>query len=99
MRATPILDRHHALWNPSVWAVVGLVFLVGTMLSGCAGDLDKLRTTSTTPVCTALIGPIKYNTQKRTSLRFAGPKLAPDLKQRNQVGQNLGCKQYTQRSQ
>lgn len=78
--------------------IVQVVVFAG-LLAGCARDMSKLQTTSTTPVCTALIGPIKYNTQKPASLRFAGPKLAPDLKQRNQVGQSLGCKQYTQRSQ
>lgn len=85
-------------WTPSIlMLVIGLGSIL--LLSGCARDMSKLQTTSTTPVCTALIGPIKYNTQKPASLRFAGPKLAPDLKQRNQVGQSLGCKQYTQRSQ
>lgn len=64
-----------------------------TALSGCAGgpkpSLDQIK-----PVCDALIGPIKYNSTVKTSQRFAGPQLAPDLKARNQVGQWLGCPAY-----
>lgn len=50
--------------------------------------------TALTPVCTALIGPIHYNTFKRTSPRYAARQLAPDLKKRNDVGRYLGCPQY-----
>lgn len=70
------------------------LLLILLLMSGCTTVGDKLATTSTTPVCAAVIGPIKYNTQKPTSPRFAGPKLAPDLKQRNQVGEKLHCPQY-----
>lgn len=74
---------------------VWLVLILGILtLAGCADLKDKLATTSTTPVCSALIGPIKYNSQKPNSKRFAGPALAPDLKQRNQVGEKLHCPQY-----
>jgi hypothetical protein len=64
------------------------------LLSACA-SAGKLTPTSISPVCEALVGPIVYNSTKRTSTRFAGPALVPDLKQRNQVGENLGCPQYT----
>jgi hypothetical protein len=73
----------------------GILILVvaGLALGGCAHT--GVRPTPTlTPACTALIGPIKYNTYVRTSRRYAGPDLAGDLKQRNQVGQFLGCPQY-----
>lgn len=80
-------------YRGAIFIACGLVVIM-FLLSGCAGRMPKLDTTSTTPVCSALIGPIKYNSQKRTSARFAGPKLAPDLKQRNQVGENLNCPQY-----
>lgn len=81
------MDKSSGLW---CFAWLPLMML----LSACAGDLDKLKTTSTTPVCSALIGPIKYNSQKPTSPRFAGKALAPDLKQRNQVGEKLRCPAY-----
>lgn len=75
-------------------------FLTATMifggcivLSACAGG-PKPSLNQIKPVCTALIGPIKYNTYKKTSRRYAGPDLAPDLKARNQVGQGLGCPAY-----
>lgn len=68
-----------------------LMFIL--MLAGCASTPD-LRPTSTAPVCTALIGPIKYNSTNPKSPRHAGPKLAPDLKARNQVGENLNCPAY-----
>lgn len=70
--------------------VISLVTLA-FLLSGCVttGTLN-----TTTPVCRALVGPIKYNSTVTTSRRFAGPDLAPDLNQRNQVGRNLRCPQY-----
>ena len=63
------------------------------LLAGCATKAP-LKTTSTTPICAALIGPIQYNSQKPASDRFAGPALAPDLKRRNQVGEQLHCPKY-----
>lgn len=72
-----------------------LVIIGGAILalSGCAGgvkpSLDQIK-----PVCDALIGPIKYNSTVKTSQRYAGPQLAPDLKSRNQVGLWLGCPAY-----
>lgn len=66
--------------------------LLALALCGCAttdGTVQGLA-----PICDALIGPIKYNSTKVTSARHAGPDLAKDLKQRNQVGQRLGCPAY-----
>ncbi len=64
------------------------------MLGGC--DLSALPPSSIAPVCAALIGPIKYTSVLKSpmSRRFAAALLAMDLKQRNQVGVNLGCPLY-----
>lgn len=62
-------------------------------LGGCA-TTGTLGPTQIKPVCDALIGPIRYNTYKITSGRYAGKTLALDLKQRNQVGEGLHCKGY-----
>lgn len=68
------------------------VLILGALtLTGCATVRGP---SSITPICTALIGPIKYNTYVKSSKRYAGSALAPDLKQRNQVGQFLGCPKY-----
>lgn len=61
-------------------------------LGGCITTSQSTRTT--TPVCDALVGPIKYNSTVKTSRRFAGPDLAPDLVVRNRVGMNLRCPKY-----
>ena len=70
-----------------------MVLLASATLASCAGgpkpSLDQIK-----PVCDALIGPIKYNSTTQTSKRFAGSALVPDLKQRNQVGEWLGCPAY-----
>jgi hypothetical protein len=63
------------------------------ILAGCA-TLDQLPPSTIAPICKALIGPIKYNSMSPTSKRFAASLLAIDLKQRNQVGRNLGCPLY-----
>lgn len=77
------------------WPIaLAFVIIVPLLLAGCAGDMDKLKSTSTVPVCKALVGPIKYNSQKLKSRRHAGPDLAQDLKQRNQVGEKLHCPAY-----
>jgi len=52
-------------------------------------SLDQIK-----PICAALIGPIKYNSTNKVSVRYAGHTLALDLKQRNQVGQYLHCPAY-----
>jgi hypothetical protein len=61
--------------------------------SGCA-TTRPLHPDNTAPVCDALVGPIRYNSQVRTSRRFAGPDLAKDLAVRNRVGTKLGCSKY-----
>lgn len=58
-------------------------------LGGCAHT--GVVSPSMSPTCTALIGPLKYNTYVKTSRRYAGRDLAADIHQRNQVGQFLGC--------
>lgn len=71
------------------------VILVGAIaltLAGCAGQLPS--PTDTNAVCDALVGPIRYNTYKPQSRRFAGPDLAKDLSVRNKVGEGLSCPQY-----
>ena len=67
---------------------------VAVLLGGCPGDDAQLPPSAIAPICKALIGPIKYNSQSPMSKRFAAALLAMDLKQRNQVGRNLGCPLY-----
>lgn len=71
------------------WIAIILILALG--LTGC-------QTISGSPslraVCTGLIGPIHYNSTKLTSRRHAGPDLALDLKERNQVGRELRCPNY-----
>lgn len=75
------------------WIVIpGLMILVALALGGCM-EATK-RAAGVEPVCTALIGPIKYNSTDVKSRRHAGADLSVDLHKRNQVGVNLGCKQY-----
>jgi len=66
--------------------------LVALALAGCVTTQGAV--TTPTPVCNALVGPIKYSSQNKKSLRYAGPKLAPDLAVRNRVGVNLRCPAY-----
>lgn len=63
------------------------------LLTGC-GDKNDLDPSTINAVCKALVGPIKYNTQKPDSRRHAGDLLGLDLKQRNQIGRELHCPQY-----
>jgi hypothetical protein len=69
------------------------LLLVLVLLSGCVTNGPGSSTTLQ-PVCDALIGPIKYNSTNPKSARHAGKALVPDLRERNQVGRNLGCAQY-----
>lgn len=73
-----------------VWILIAVILIL--LLAGCAGGPKPEKTL--TPACSALIGPIPYNTYVRTSRRYAGPDLAGDIKRRNQVGRYLGCPQY-----
>lgn len=61
------------------------------LLCGCApmGSVESFK-----PVCDALIGPISYSSTNKASQSYAAPKLAPQLKRRNQVGQKLNCPLY-----
>ncbi len=62
------------------------------LLAAC--QTDGVGPKALSPVCDALIGPIKYTSTNKASRRYAGPDLAPDLKKRNQVGQGLHCKAF-----
>lgn len=64
------------------------------VLGGCATTGTLVPSQTKAPVCEALVGPIKYNSTTKTSRRFAGPDLAPDLAVRNRVGKNLRCPAY-----
>src|SRR5665213_595092 len=70
--------------------VVGL--LAALTLGGC--DPSDLSPATRQSLCAALVGPIRYNTYHPKSGRYSGPVLALDLKQRNQIGQRLGCPLY-----
>lgn len=76
------------------FALLVFAFVIVVLVLGGCATKAPLQTRTTTPVCNALIGPIEYNSQKPESRRFAGPDLAPDLKQRNQVGEQLHCPKY-----
>lgn len=75
------------------WIPIGVAVALALVLSGCA-TTSQLPPSTIAPICEALIGPIKYNSLSPASKRFAGALLAMDLKQRNQVGRNLGCPLY-----
>lgn len=62
------------------------------LLAGC--QTDGVGPTTRAPICDALGKPLRYNTYKITSGRYAGKELALDLHQRNLVGQNLGCRGF-----
>lgn len=68
------------------------IVLLGLTLTGCF-EATK-RAGGIGPACTALIGPIRYNSTTAKSRRHAGPDLAVDLNRRNQVGRNLRCPAY-----
>jgi hypothetical protein len=73
------------------------LLILATLLMGAAGPAGcdaQLAPGSLHAICNALVGPIRYNTYTKTSGRYAGPILGMDLKQRNQIGQRLGCPQY-----
>jgi hypothetical protein len=72
--------------------VIFALVLAAIVLGAC--DKDALPPATIAPICQALIGPIKYNSTVPGSKRFAAALLAMDLKERNQVGRNLGCPSY-----
>jgi hypothetical protein len=70
---------------------------IALLLMGAAGPVGctpNLSPAGLHAICNALVGPIRYNTYNRASGRYAGPILGLDLKQRNQIGQRLGCPQF-----
>ena len=67
--------------------------LLAASLGGCVTD-GLMPISTMTPICSALVGPLKYNTFKKLSLRYAGRVLAGDLHQRNEIGQRLGCPNF-----
>lgn len=74
-----------------------ILLALATLLMGAAGPAGcdaQLSPAGLHAICAALVGPIKYNTYTKTSGRYAGPILGMDLKQRNQIGQRLGCPLY-----
>lgn len=75
---------------------VGIILLAVLLMgaAGPAGCTPNLSPAGLYAVCSALVGPIRYNTYTKTSGRYAGPILGLDLKQRNQIGQRLGCPQF-----
>jgi hypothetical protein len=74
-----------------------ILLALATLLMGAAGPAGcdaQLSPAGLHAICNALVGPIRYNTYNKDSQRHAGPVLGMDLKQRNQIGQRLGCPQY-----
>jgi hypothetical protein len=73
-----------------------LLALLCATLALAACDPAALPPSTIAPICKALIGPIKYTSTLKSpmSKRYAAALLAMDLKQRNQVGRNLGCPLY-----
>lgn len=72
--------------------IVAISFLLLCLLGGC--DPSDLSPATRSSLCAVLVGPIRYNTYDPRSGRYSGPVLALDLKQRNQIGQRLGCPLY-----
>lgn len=79
-------------WLKLVFFVFVLLVL-GYALGGCA-HVPPPPTEDASPICDALIGPIRYSSTNKASRRYAAPDLAPELKERNQVGVQLHCPQY-----
>lgn len=71
--------------TPKISIILALLMLTGCVTTGSP---------SLKAVCDAMIGPIRYNTTVAKSPRHAGPVLALDLKERNQVGRELRCPNY-----
>ena len=70
-----------------------IVILLGSLLlTGCASKEGLIQ--SLTPVCTALGAPLKYNPNNKNSPVHAGPALAKQIDQRDDVAENLHCPGY-----
>lgn len=71
------------------------IFVLALLALPLGGCLDQpLPPAAIAPICKALVGPIRYNSTVPGSKRFAAALLAMDLKERNDVGRNLGCPLY-----
>ena len=72
------------------FTIFGSMCALSVLLLGC-DPTANLDSATLKTICTALIGPIRYNAENKASLYFAGQKLVFTLKQRNQVWDGLGC--------
>lgn len=70
------------------------ILLIPLLLLLTACDPKDLPPASVADICTALIGPISYNSSNPASKRYAAYLLALDLHQRNEVGRRLKCPKY-----
>lgn len=70
-----------------------IVLPVALLLAACEPTPQQIAL-HRTPICDALIGPIRYSSTNKQSNRYAAAVLALDLKQRNQVGEYLRCPAY-----
>jgi hypothetical protein len=68
--------------------------LSAALLLGACDLKSRLPPSAIAPICKALVGPIKYTSTNKMSQRYAAYLLSLDLKQRNQIGVELGCPQY-----
>ncbi len=69
---------------------IALLLLLAVAPAGC--DPNTVPAADRATICEALIGPITYNSFNKSSQRYAAVILAMDLKQRNQVWTQLGCR-------
>jgi hypothetical protein len=80
-------------WVAALFWPALLLTIMGLVLAGCV-TTGGPTSTNISPVCRALIGPIRYNSTNHGSRRFAGDLLSYDLAERNQVGRSLHCPAY-----
>ena len=72
------------------FTIIGSLCALSVLLLGC-DPTANLDSATLKTICTALIGPIRYNAENKASMYFAGQKLVFTLKQRNQVWDGLSC--------
>ena len=73
------------------WISIGFILGFLSLASCTPEDLTPVQRNT---ICTALVGPIRYNTYDPKSGRYSGHVLALDLKVRNQIGEALRCPLY-----
>jgi len=73
------------------WIPIGFILGFLSLASCTPEDLTPVQRNT---ICTALVGPIRYNTYDPKSGRYSGHVLALDLKVRNQIGEALRCPLY-----